>query len=132
MRRKMKKTVAGILAAAMVLAIGVAGVSAAGHGRGRNHAGRKFESVCTDMSNFCQYVDADADGVCDNYSEGTTSNNCCEKFSDKNDDGICDNCDRERTSKNGCGRKFIDTNDGSVCDNYRFGHGKRACGGCSK
>lgn len=63
MRRKMKKTVAGILAAAMVLAIGVAGVSAAGHGRGRNHAGRKFESVC---------------------------------------------------------------------DNYRFGHGKRACGGCSK
>ncbi len=132
MKRKMKRTAAIILAASMVLAIGAVGVSAAGHGRGRNHAGRKPEAVCAYRNDSCPNADADTEDICGNYGEGTTPNNCCEKFADKDDDGICDNCDRERLTPNSCERKFTDTNDDGVCDNYGFGHGKRVCGGRSK
>ena len=87
----MKKMVMGTISAALVLSMAVTGAFAAGYGKGR---GRNF-------------VDANGDGVCDNYGTGT-----------------------------GCGRGqyFVDADGDGVCDNYGTGAGA-GCGqgrGCRR
>lgn len=66
----MKKMVMGTISAALVLSMAVTGAFAAGHGNGH---GRNF-------------VDANGDGVCDNYGTG-----CGQYFVDADGDGVCDN-----------------------------------------
>jgi len=99
----MKKVFAGLLAAAMVFSATTTMVSAAGRGMGRN------------------YVDADGDGICDNW--GTCG------YVDEDGDGICDNCGVAHGNYlAGNGRYFIDADGDGVCDNYAAGCLKRGRG----
>lgn len=66
MKRKMKKTVIGILAAAVVMSIGVVSAFAGGHGRGSRYTDANNDGVCDYAKSICQYIDADGDGICDN------------------------------------------------------------------
>lgn len=56
------------------------------------------------------YVDANGDGICDN-------------FVDKDGDGICDNCDLV----GGRGRYFVDKNGDGICDNDPRQCGRGGC-----
>ena len=79
----MKKMVMGTVSAALVLSLAVTGAFAAGNGRGRN------------------YVDANGDGVCDNYGTGRG-----QYFVDADGDGVCDNCTQQGLCpRDGSGRQ---------------------------
>ena len=105
----MKKMVMGAIRAALVLSMAVTGAFAAGYDNGR---GRNF-------------VDANGDGVCDNYGTGTGRG---QYFVDANGDGVCDNYGT------GCGRGqyFVDANGDGVCDNYGTGCGRGQGRGCNR
>lgn len=62
------------------------------------------------------YIDADGDGVCDNYQGGA-----CSGYVDADGDGVCDNCAGAGTNCPG----YVDTDGDGACDNY----GNGACGG---
>lgn len=98
MKQKIKKTALGILAASMVLSTGTATTFAA-----RTDCGR-------------YYVDANGDGICDNYD--SSKHNC--RFTDKNKDGICDNCGLASHKK---GQNFVDKDGDGICDNRGNGKG---------
>ena len=80
----MKKMVMGTISAALVLSMAVTGAFAAGYGNGR---GRNF-------------VDANGDGVCDNYASGACAG-----------------------QGNGCGQGagYVDADGNGTCDNYEAG-----------
>ena len=105
----MKKMVMGTISAALVLSMAVTGAFAAGYGNGRGH----------------NFVDANGDGVCDNYGTGTGRG---QYFVDANGDGVCDNYGT------GCGRGqyFVDANGDGVCDNYGTGCGRGQGRGCNR
>lgn len=63
------------------------------------------------------YVDADNNGICDNYAEG---NNACPGYVDADDDGACDNYAANQDVRPG----YVDADNDGVCDNY----GSGACG----
>jgi hypothetical protein len=93
---KMKtRIITGIMIVALVaLSVGVAAAQY-GHGDGGG----------------AQYVDANADNVCDNI--GTYPG-----FVDADNDGVCDNnCGRGRGGCGCGGMEFVDEDDDSVCDN---------------
>ena len=106
----MKKVLAGILTAVLVLSLSTVSVLAAGPGCGRN------------------FVDADGDGVCD-YA----GSHC--RYTDENGDGICDNCG---ALAGACGgQNFVDADGDGVCDNYAAGGcgagmGRGFHGGCHR
>lgn len=81
----MKKVRTGILAAALLLTIGVTGAFAAGPGWGR-HAG--WNSSCPAVGASCRY-DADGDGLCDACGVGAN-------YVDADGDGVCDHFDGSR------------------------------------
>ena len=116
----MKKVRTCILAAALLLSIGVTGAFAAGPGWGRHAA-------CNGTGT--RYVDANRDGVCDNWGTGVCS------FVDADGNGICDNCGTG-TGKYaaGGGRNYVDANGDGICDYFHgsgcgTGHGMhRGCG----
>ena len=81
----MKKVRTGILAAALLLTIGVTGAFAAGPGWGR-HAG--WNSSCPAAGASCRY-DADVDGLCDACGVGAN-------YVDADGDGVCDHFDGSR------------------------------------
>lgn len=80
----MKKVRTGILAAALLLTIGVTGAFAAGPGWGR-HA--DWNSSCPAADASCRY-DADGDGLCDNCGAGAN-------YVDADGDGVCDHWGRQ-------------------------------------
>ena len=71
----MKKMMAGIMAIAMILSLGVHTVDAAeialhgGHCRTR----RTNTNICSECGTTCRFVDADWDGICDHCG---TSRRC--------------------------------------------------------
>lgn len=96
----MKKMRIVALSAAVVLTLGITTAFAAG---GRN------------------YVDANGDGVCDNYGTGRGA-----YYVDADGDGVCDN--------RGANCLYVDADGDGVCDNYGTGlggghHGGRWGGG---
>ena len=93
----MKKTLLGVLSAAVVVSLCVATAFAAGPGGGR------------------WFVDADGDGICDN-----AGSRCA--YVDADGDGICDTCGASHPLS-GSGRYFVDENGDGLCDNYGRGHG---------
>lgn len=97
----MKKVLAGILSAALVLSLGLTAAFAAG-----SECGRYF-------------VDADGDGICDNAGSGCA-------YADADGDGICDICGVSHAQSGG-GRYFVDADGDGICDNYQSGQG-RGCG----
>ncbi len=74
MKRKMKKTVIGILAAAVVMSIGVVSAFAGGHGRGSRYTDANNDGVCDYAKSICQYIDAD--GACDHYGTRQGQGHC--------------------------------------------------------
>ena len=91
----MKKVRTGILAAALLLSIGVTGALAAGPGWGR-HAGW---NNCPASDASCRY-DADGDGVCDTCGSGAN-------YVDEDGDGVCNHFDGSRCgSGRGMGRGY--------------------------
>ena len=81
----MKKTLIGVLAAAVILSVGAASADAAGPGAGRNFTDRDGDGVCDLAGGICRFVDEDQDGRCD--SCGLCREDCC--FTDADGDGIC-------------------------------------------
>ena len=69
----MKKTFVSLAALTLALSVCASGAMAAGMGRGAN------------------FVDADGDGVCDNYAEGGRGMGRGANFADADGDGVCDN-----------------------------------------
>lgn len=86
----MKRVLVGTLTAIMVLSIGTIGAFAVsqGSGYGRNFVDVDGNDVCDFAGEFCRYVDADLNGVCDNRD--INPNGCGSNFADTNDDGVCD------------------------------------------
>ncbi len=66
------------------------------------------------FKNSANYVDADGNGVCDNY--GVNGNGV--NYVDTDGNGVCDNY-----GVNGNGVNYIDTDGDGVCDNY----GNKVC-----
>ncbi|MDU5209327.1 MAG: hypothetical protein E6441_08675 [Clostridium sp.] len=77
----MKKTLIGILTTVMVLSIGVTSAFAVSSRAGEN------------------FVDADGNGICDNYDEKQNING--KNYIDEDNDGVCDNYN----SDNGQGQR---------------------------
>ena len=96
--KKMKKVLIGTLAVVLVLTAMTAGALAAGRG----HASR--------------FVDADGDGICDNYGADCKSVGCGLGFVDTDNDGVCDNCGSD-CQGSGCGLGFVDADNDGICDN---------------
>ena len=140
-----KKAVAGILIGLVVLAVGATSALAAGPGGGRHAGWSGINGGNGTGSGVCRYVDANGDGICDNYGTG-----CGGHYVDSNGDGICDNygtgcgsnyvdangdgiCDNHGT---GCGSNYVDSNGDGVCDNYTGSqsghHGSGLWGGCRR
>ena len=80
----MKKVLIGTLAVVLVLTAMTAGALAAGRG----HASR--------------FVDADGDGICDNYTAYCKGTGYGLGYVDADNDGICDNCGSDCRGS-GCG-----------------------------
>lgn len=80
----MKKVRTGILAAALLLTIGVTGAFAAGPGWGR-HA--NWNNSCPAAGTTCRY-DMDGDGICDNCGSSTCGVGA--NYVDADGDGVCD------------------------------------------
>ena len=93
-----KKVLAGLLAAALILPVGTAGALAATRGQGR------------------YFVDEDGDGVCDNYGRcgggGYRRGGCGQGryFEDQDGDGICDHYAEGNCPQNGTGWRRSSTN----------------------
>lgn len=113
----MKKLMAGLLTAALVLSFGT--VSASAH----QHHRTALNSVCGGLQTGCirpacigkwdgghycwdghYCVDADNDGICDNYGHThCPGNGVCGSYADADGDGVCDNYDPEYCPGNGTG-----------------------------
>lgn len=120
MRKSMKKTLAAILAAAVVMSAGTTSVFAS-HGKGC--CGKNY-AVCDNRGKNCdRYVDKNKDGKCDNCAVKRG------KYVDKNKDGKCDVCGNTRKNCH-----FADANNDGVCDNKGTGScGKGNAGkGCGQ
>lgn len=91
----MKKTIFGILTAALLLTAGTVSVFAGGHGCGRNYAAAGRGTACTYTAASCHYTDTDGDGICDHCGreQGVCRNNCGRYYTDADGDGVCDNYD---------------------------------------
>lgn len=110
----MKRAIVGVLTAAMVLSVGVTSAFAAGRGCGRGH-GRNYSNankntVCSNYTGACSFVDEDGDGICDNcndyHKNCLSGNGCGQNYTDADGDGVCDNyqgCGQGRGRGRGCG-----------------------------
>ena len=90
----MKKVRTGILAAALLLSIGVTGAFAADPGWGR-HTG--WNSICPAAGSSCRY-DADGDGFGDNCRAGACGTGV--NYVDADGNGVCDHFEGSHC---GCG-----------------------------
>ena len=110
----MKKIRTGILAAALLLSIGVTGAFAAGPGWGRHAA---WNDNCPASGTSCRY-DTDGDGLCDNCGAGSN-------YVDADGNRLCDNCGANACDCTaGCGRYYADAYNDGVCDHL----GDSRCG----
>ena len=114
----MKKSLAGILAAVLLVTAGATSAFAEEWERGRG------------------FVDADSDGICD--FAGTER-----PHEGADGDGICDNCGRDACcggGRNERGRGFVDADGDGVCDSAAgcmgawdgTGRGRGFHGGCDR
>lgn len=118
----MKKVLAILLVAVLLLAIGTVGVFAA---RG-NFTDENNDGICDNRpvqvseNKGTGYVDEDEDGVCDNYTEDKPLKTCKGTgYVDEDADGVCDNFTEDKP-RYGCGMQ-------QGCG--RQGQGKGKCSG---
>lgn len=105
--------VAFIMSSATALAVEVAELP------NSNSVEADISAACAYCGVSCSFVDADGDGICDNYAAqlcGTGAG-----FVDADGDGICDNYG---TYGCGMGAGYVDADGDGVCDNY----GTYGCG----
>ena len=102
----MKRLTAGILTAALILALAGTTALASGRCHGRQELCYPSCAICSGTALHCQ--DADGDGVCDNLGNGYG-------FVDEDGDGICDH--------QGIGRGFVDEDGDGICDHQGTGRG---------
>ena len=134
----MKKVLALILAAVLLLAIGTVGVFAA---RG-NFTDENNDGICDNRpvqvseNKGTGYVDDNADGVCDNFTEDKPLKNCKGTgYVDENEDGVCDNFTEDKPLKNCKGTGYVDEDEDGVCDNFTEDKPRYGCGmqqGCGR
>ncbi len=119
----MKKLLAGILTASLVLSIGTISAFASTSTGGSNFVDADKDGVCDYHNTNCSYVDADGDGVCDNCPEDGRHLQRGRGFVDNDGDGICDNNDGLTNSQDGAGLqrghrgRFVDNDSDGICDN---------------
>lgn len=116
----MSMTRNGWLAAGLVLALvlGTATVAFAGTARVGDPAVRGVAGQA--------FVDADADGTCDNAGQAVRGQ--VREFVDADSDGTCDNAGQGRMGSGrgmmGSGEDFVDADGDGVCDNAGQGGGR--------
>lgn len=96
--------------------------------QGFSDMGSCGRNACCSLSDCAGFVDADADGTCDNFAgiayRGAGAG--C-RFVDADADGVCDNA-----GNGGTGAGYVDADNDGVCDNAGgrgFGHaGNHGCG----
>ena len=113
MKRKMIAIVATALCAVLAvpaLAFGVGNLSA---GQAIVASDAPAQTVA-----WRGYVDADGDGVCDNYGSGYCGNGA--GYVDADGDGVCDN---RGSGYCGNGAGYVDADGDGVCDNRGTGNG---------
>ena len=129
----MKKILALILAALLIMSAGTIGVFAAKGSFGKGFTDADEDGICDNAVNPSSFIDENADGICDNRK-----NNLCSQpqkpekgkgFADADEDGVCDNFDacngqseeRRQCKGNGqgkgLGRGFTDADGDGSCDN---------------
>lgn len=124
-----KKTIAAIAVGALVvaLALPIAAFAAPYGGQGNRVAAQQCQGlgamVAKAQGLFGQacgraFVDADADGVCDNYAQGGRG----QGYADADGDGVCDNY-AGNANGTGRGQGYVDADGDGVCDNYGQGLG---------
>lgn len=139
----MKKTAIILLAAIMIICVGIVGVFAADRDRKKDHVGECTQTCetqnCTvDCNNSCEsknYVDENSDGVCDNYSGTCNSSDVNGKnYVDEDSDGVCDNYAENCNNANN--NNYVDTDSDGICDNYSSGkhnqNGKHCKNRCNR
>ena len=102
----MKRMIALVLVLALALSMGGVSAFAAGRHGQRQGGGSRGSGQ--------NWVDADGDGVCDNWASGGRHQN----WVDADGDGVCDNW-----ALGGRHQNWVDADGDSVCDNW-------ASGGC--
>lgn len=82
------------------------------------------QTICGYCGASCSFVDADGDGICDNYQ--TYGCGMGLGYVDADGDGICDNY---QTYGCGIGLGYVDADEDGICDNYQtYGCGRRGRG----
>ena len=131
----MKRTTVIATAIAATLSLGGASVALAAQSPlGSAVCGRPYAGACQTLRNACSgwnFVDADGDGVCDNWGSGNQrlrTPGCGlgqgAGFVDADGDGVCDNwgSGNQRLRTPGCGlgqgAGFVDADGDGVCDNW--------------
>lgn len=110
----MKKLLAGIVTMGLVLSVGGTTAFAAGAACGRNFIDAGNKGVCGYYNTFCQFVDADGDGICDNCGLG----GCSIGYVDVDGDGVCDNYGSGNCGMGaGKGTGYVDADGDGICDN---------------
>lgn len=102
----MKKLITGIAVMAFLFLVNGSIVLAAGHARGRNMVDTGNEKGNNYNNTVCQFLDADGDGICDNYNTGSCGTGAGRGagYVDADGDGICDNY-AAGASQNGTGSR---------------------------
>lgn len=98
----MKKVLAGIVSAALVISVASTSALAGGHHAwaiDRIASGISLGRTC---HGFGGWVDTNGDGVCDNYDPSLCPGNG-QGWVDTNGDGVCDNYDPSQCPGNGQG-----------------------------
>lgn len=62
--------------------------------------------------------DVNNDGICDNC--GNDYRGVCQKFSDTNNDGLCDNCGNACKGYTYCSSNYVDENNNGICDHREY------------
>lgn len=62
--------------------------------------------------------DVNNDGICDNC--GSPYQDACQKCNDVNNDGICDNCGTAYKSDTYCSSNYVDANNNGICDHREY------------
>jgi len=124
----MKKIVAGFAIVAAAFTISGSTAFAVEVATAPENLDPNTETICGYCGVSCSFVDADGDGICDNYA----INGCGMGvgYVDADGDGICDNY---QTYGCGMGLGYVDADGDGICDNYQtYGCGRggrgRGCG----
>ncbi len=118
----MKKIITLGLTLALLLTAGTMAAFAATSMRGANYVDSDADGVCDNMGTHVNFIDEDGDGICDNiglYSgRGMGRGKNGGNFVDSDGDGINDNIG------SGAGGYFTDANGDGECDNIGSGQGR--------